>query len=67
MEERYKILRIQIEQTRNEMILLGQQYGLASPRTIQVSQKLDHLLNTLHYLESKLGSEYCTIQIKNRE
>ncbi|HWO95154.1 MAG TPA: aspartyl-phosphate phosphatase Spo0E family protein [Bacillus sp. (in: firmicutes)] len=58
MENEYIVLRRQIEHTRSQMILLGQQYGLASLKTIQESQRLDELLNRLHYLESEKMAEY---------
>lgn len=53
MKSEYIVLRKQIEHTRNQMILLGQQYGLVSLKTIQEGQRLDELLNQLHYLESE--------------
>jgi Spo0E like sporulation regulatory protein len=51
MKNSYEILFIQIERKREEMILLGNQYGLMSTEVIQVSQELDRLLNNLVYLK----------------
>ncbi|MGF6952453.1 hypothetical protein QF028_004958 [Neobacillus sp. B4I6] len=47
-----EVLHVQIEQKRKEMILLGNQYSLTSPKVIQVSQQLDDLLNKLYYLQN---------------
>ncbi|MDQ0244108.1 hypothetical protein J2S09_001653 [Bacillus fengqiuensis] len=53
MQNLPEVLYVQIEQKREEMILLGDQYGLTSPKVIQVSQQLDDLLNRLSYLQSQ--------------
>ncbi|MBT2668707.1 aspartyl-phosphate phosphatase Spo0E family protein [Bacillus sp. ISL-4] len=39
---------IKINQKRNEMIFLGNQYGLNSPEVIKVSRQLDDFLNKLY-------------------
>ncbi|SDJ15690.1 aspartyl-phosphate phosphatase Spo0E family protein [Alteribacillus bidgolensis] len=49
-ENSYKLLCIEIEQKRGEMILYGIRYGLTSLEVIQTSQQLDRLLDKLHYL-----------------
>ncbi|CAH0312902.1 hypothetical protein SRABI96_05081 [Peribacillus sp. Bi96] len=41
-------LSIKINQKRNEMIFLGNQYGLNSPEVIKVSRQLDDFLNKLY-------------------
>lgn len=51
IQNSYKILFIQIEQKREEMISLGTKHGLTSPEVIQASQQLDRLLNNLSYLK----------------
>ncbi|WP_342045239.1 aspartyl-phosphate phosphatase Spo0E family protein [Bacillus sp. OTU530] len=48
----YKVLSVQIEHKRKEMIYLGHRYGLTSPEVIQASQQLDCLLNKVDYLNS---------------
>jgi hypothetical protein len=48
MQNSDKLLLIQIEQKRIEMILLGKKYGLTSSETLHASQQLDRLLNKLY-------------------
>jgi hypothetical protein len=48
-----EVLHVQIEQKREQMILLGNQYGLTSSKVIHVSQQLDDLLNKLYCLKNQ--------------
>jgi hypothetical protein len=52
MQDSYKVLIIQIEKKREEMILTGKIHGLTSPKTLYVSQQLDQLLNRLQHSNS---------------
>lgn len=42
----------EIEYTRQNMIFVGMEYGLTHPATIDLSTKLDKLLNDLTFYES---------------
>lgn len=49
-----KPLSNKINQKRNEMIFLGNQYSLTSPEVIKVSRQLDNLLNKLYDYQKQL-------------
>ncbi|MDQ0220295.1 aspartyl-phosphate phosphatase Spo0E family protein [Peribacillus cavernae] len=53
MWDLYEILCCQIEQKREEMLLLERSHGRSSSQVIDASQQLDRLLNMLYGLKNQ--------------
>lgn len=53
IQSTYEIWCAEIERKREEMIFLGNKYGLNSLEVIRAGQQLNNLLNQLCYLEKE--------------
>jgi hypothetical protein len=48
-----KKIRTELEEKRKQMIEVGMQSGLSSPKTLRLSQEIDTLHNKLNYIVCK--------------